>query len=106
MNKFSLETIKIRKVKQIFCQDSIPDIPEYIHQAFKSSDLPNRIKPGDKVGITVGSRGITNIKSITQQIINELMALKTIPLILAAMGSHGGATSQGQKEILDSYDIT
>jgi len=106
MNKFSLETIKIRKVKQIFCQDSIPDIPEYIHQAFKSSDLPNRIKPGDKIGITVGSRGITNIKSIAQQIINELMALKTKPLILAAMGSHGGATTQGQKEILGSYDIT
>lgn len=106
MNKFSLETIKIRKVKQIFCQDSIPDIPEYIHQAFKSSDLPNRIKPGDKIGITVGSRGITNIKSIAQQIINELMALKTRPLILAAMGSHGGATTQGQKEILGSYDIT
>ena len=106
MNKFSLETIKMRKVKQIFCQDSIPDIPEYIHQAFKSSDLPNRIKPGDKIGITVGSRGITNIKSIAQQIINELMALKTRPFILAAMGSHGGATSQGQKEILGSYDIT
>lgn len=106
MNKFSLETIKMRKVKQIFCQDSIPDIPEYIHQAFKSSDLPNRIKPGDKIGITVGSRGITNIKSIAQQIINELMALKTKPLILAAMGSHGGATTQGQKEILGSYDIT
>lgn len=106
MNKFSLETIKVRKVKQIFCQDSIPDIPEYIHQAFKSSDLPNRIKPGDKIGITVGSRGITNIKSIAQQIINELMTLKTRPLILAAMGSHGGATSQGQKEILGSYDIT
>jgi proteasome assembly chaperone (PAC2) family protein len=106
MNKFSLETIKMRKVKQIFCQDSIPDIPEYIHQAFKSSDLPNRIKPGDKIGITVGSRGITNIKSIAQQIINELMTLKTRPLILAAMGSHGGATSQGQKEILGSYDIT
>jgi len=106
MNKFSLETIKMRKVKQIFCQDSIPDIPEYIHQAFKSSDLPNRIKPGDKIGITVGSRGITNIKLIAQQIINELMALKTRPLIMAAMGSHGGATSQGQKEILGSYDIT
>jgi len=106
MNKFSLETIKMRKVKQIFCQDSIPDIPEYIHQAFKSSDLPNRIKPEDKIDITVGSRGITNIKSIAQQIINELMALKTRPFILAAMGSHGGATSQGQKEILGSYDIT
>lgn len=106
MNEFSLETIKMRKVKQIFCQDSIPDIPEYIHRAFKSSDLPNRIKPGDKIGITVGSRGITNLKLIAQQIINELMTLKARPFILAAMGSHGGATSQGQKEILGSYDIT
>lgn len=106
MNKFSLETIKIKKIKQIFCQDSIPDIPGYIHQAFINSDLPNRIKPGDKIGITVGSRGITNIKLIAQQIIRELMALQVKPHILAAMGSHGGATSQGQKEILGSYDIT
>lgn len=106
MNKFSLETIKIKKIKQIFCQDSIPDIPGYIHQAFINSDLPNRIKPGDKIGITVGSRGITNIKLIAQQIIRELMALQVKPCILAAMGSHGGATSQGQKEILGSYDIT
>jgi hypothetical protein len=107
MNKSSsMESIRIRKIRQIFCQDIIPDIPGYIHQAFKSSDLPNRIKPGDKVGITVGSRGITNIKSIAQQIINELIALKARPFILAAMGSHGGATSQGQKEILGSYDIT
>ncbi|HER24099.1 MAG TPA: DUF2088 domain-containing protein [Candidatus Atribacteria bacterium] len=101
-----IESIKMRKVKQIFCQDSIPDIPGYIHQAFKNSDLPNRIKPGDKIGITVGSRGITNLQPIVQQIIHELKALKARPYILAAMGSHGGATSQGQKEILESYDIT
>jgi len=107
MNKSSsIESIKIKKIRQIFCQDRISDIPAYIHQAFKSSDLPVRIKPGDKIGITVGSRGITNIKLIAQLVIKELMALETNPFILAAMGSHGGATSEGQREVLASYDIT
>jgi len=106
MKKSSSEPIKIRKVKQVFCQDSISDIPGYIHQAFNNSDLPSKIKPGDRIGITVGSRGINNIKSIAQQIIKELKAVHAKPFILAAMGSHGGATSQGQKGILASYNIT
>ncbi|MFW5872564.1 MAG: lactate racemase domain-containing protein [bacterium] len=106
MDKSFYEKIKIRKIKQIFCQDSISDIPGYIHQAFNNSNLPSKIKPGDRIGITVGSRGINNIKPITQKIITELKAINVKPFILAAMGSHGGATSQGQREILASYDIT
>lgn len=106
MNKSSFEKIKIRKIKQIFCQDSISNIPEYIHQTFNNSDLPSRIKPGDRIGITVGSRGISNIHVIVKQVITELKNINAKPFIIAAMGSHGGATSQGQKEILASYNIT
>ena len=101
-----IKDIKIRKIKQIFCQDSIPDIPEYIHQAFNSSDLLSRIKPGDKIGITVGSRGISNINSIVKQIVIELKNIQAKPLILSAMGSHGGANSEGQRKVLASYGIT
>jgi hypothetical protein len=93
MNKLLSSQIKMRKIKKIFCQDSISNIPGYIHQAFNNSNLPTKIKSGDKIGITVGSRGINNIKSITQQIIKELKAIDTKPFILAAMGSHGCATS-------------
>jgi hypothetical protein len=106
MNKSSSELIKIRKIKQVFCQDKIADIPEYIHQEFIKSDLSSRIKAGDRIGITAGSRGISNIHVIVKQVITELKNINAKPFIIAAMGSHGGATSHGQKEILASYDIT
>lgn len=102
----SIESIKVKKIRQIFCNEKISDIPGYIQEAFKRSDLPSRIKPGDRIGITVGSRGISNIQFIAKQIIKELIEVKAKPYILAAMGSHGGATSHGQREILASYNIT
>jgi len=107
MNKSSsIESIRVKKIRQIFCQDRISDISEHINLAFNCSNLPSRIKPGDKIGITVGSRGIKNIKLIIQQMIKELIKLEAKPCILAAMGSHGGATSKGQRELLSSYAIT
>jgi len=70
-----IEDIKVRKIKQNFNKTKIDNLSEYVHQSFKKSDLKNRIKPGDKIGITVGSRGITNIKLIVKDIISELMLL-------------------------------
>ncbi|MHA1233065.1 MAG: lactate racemase domain-containing protein [Candidatus Helarchaeota archaeon] len=101
-----IEDIKVRKIKQNFNKTKIDRLSEYIHQSFKKSDLKNRIKPGDKIGITVGSRGITNIKLIVKEIISELKNLNASPFILPAMGSHGGANSEGQKNVLASYGIT
>jgi len=101
-----IEDIKVRKIKQNFNRMKIEDLFEHIHQSFKKSDLKNRIKPGDKIGITVGSRGITNIKLIVKNIISELKNINASPFILPAMGSHGGANSEGQKEVLASYGIT
>jgi len=101
-----IEDIKVRKIKQSFNNTKIDNLSEYIHQSFKKSDLKKRIKLGNKIGITVGSRGITNIKLIVKEIISELKNLNTLPFILPAMGSHGGANSQGQKEVLASYGIT
>ena len=101
-----IEDIRIRKIKQNFNKIKIDNLSEYIHQSFKKSDLQKRIKPGNKIGITVGSRGITNIKLIVKEVIFEFKNLDTFPFILPAMGSHGGANSEGQKEVLASYGIT
>jgi len=101
-----IEDIKVRKIKQNFNKTKIENLSEYIHQSFKKSDLKNRIKPGNKIGITVGSRGITNIKLIVKEVIYELKNLNALPFILPAMGSHGGANSEGQKKVLTSYGIT
>ena len=101
-----VKRIKIRKIKQYFNRSKIKDLPTYIHQAIKESDLKDRIKPGDKIGLTIGSRGIANIKTIAKQIVFELKRFNAFPFILPAMGSHGGANSIGQKKLIASYGIT
>lgn len=101
-----IKRIKIRKIKQYFNHVKIKDISNYIHQAIKASDLKDRINPGDKIGLTIGSRGIDNIKIIVKQIISEIKRFDAHPFILPAMGSHGGANNIGQKELLASYGIT
>ena len=101
-----IEDIKVRKIKQNFNKTKIDNLSEYVQKSFKKSDLKNRIKSGDKIGITVDSRDISNIRLIVKEIISELKNLNTLPFILPAMGSHGGANSQGQKEVLASYGIT
>jgi len=64
------------------------------------------IKPGSRIAITAGSRGISRIDSILARICEELSKLRAQPVIISAMGSHGGATEEGQREILKGYGIT
>lgn len=101
-----IEDIKVKKIKQNFDRTKIDDLSEYIHQSFKNSDLKKRIKPAYRIGITVGSRGITNLNIIVRAIVSELKNMGASTFIIPAMGSHGGANSKGQKEILASYGIT
>ena len=68
--------------------------------------LAPRIKAGSTVGITVGSRGIQNICAMLEAVIAVVRRCGATPVLLAAMGSHGGGTPQGQKEVLDSLNIT
>jgi hypothetical protein len=64
------------------------------------------LKKGDSVAVAVGSRGITNIALITKCIIDSLKIKGAKPFIVPAMGSHGGGTARGQKELLKSYGVT
>ena len=64
------------------------------------------IGEGARVAVTVGSRGISNIAVITKAVCDALKSYGARPFIIPAMGSHGGATSEGQKAILSEYGIT
>lgn len=65
-----------------------------------------RIKPGDSVAVGVGSRGIANIVTIARAAVDRLKEHGARPFVVAAMGSHGGATPEGQRELLASLGIT
>jgi hypothetical protein len=68
--------------------------------------LRARVRPGMRVAVAVGSRGITNLKEIVSTVLQELKAAGAQPFIIPAMGSHGGATPEGQAELLGEYGVS
>jgi hypothetical protein len=75
------------------------------HMRAQVATLPP-LAPGSRVAVGVGSRGIANLQSIVRETIAALRALHLQPYVFPAMGSHGGATAEGQVEVLASYGVT
>ncbi len=94
------------RVRQKSDAPRIEDVPGEVEARLSRIALANRIKAGQTVAIAVGSRGITNIPDIIKGVVDHIKRLGADPFIVPAMGSHGGATAEGQREILESYGIT
>ena len=84
----------------------LADVARAIRDQIHILGLENKVKTGQTIAITAGSRGIANIAKITHAVVGECKALGLVPFIVPAMGSHGGATADGQKKILEHYGIT
>ena len=97
---------KMAKFRQIFDQPEIRDISAKIKEELEKKRLKDRVKPGQRIAVTAGSRGIANIPLILKTVVTELRAVGAEPFLLAAMGSHGGATPEGQIEVLHSLGVT
>jgi uncharacterized protein (DUF362 family) len=82
------------------------DIPAAVARACADAGLTRRVRPGHRVGITVGSRGIAGIAEITRAVVAVLKQQGARPFVLPAMGSHGGATAAGQTAVLASLGVT
>ena len=82
------------------------DIPRVIFDEIDRSGMGERILPGKRIAITAGSRGIRNVDQITRSVVDYVKSRGAVPFIVPAMGSHGGATAEGQKEMLAGYGIT
>jgi hypothetical protein len=96
------------RVRQIFDRRKIEfaDIPSAVANQMSRPDLGDYIKPGRRIAITCGSRGITNVSVITKAIVDFVKSRGAQPFVVPAMGSHGGATAEGQKALIESYGIT
>jgi hypothetical protein len=97
---------KVFRLKQELEGPRVGDIAGAVRDAMRGLGLQNKVKPGQTVAVTAGSRGIANIARITQAVVAELQAWGLQPFIVPAMGSHGGATAEGQRTILAHYGIT
>lgn len=94
------------KIRQLFSRDYIENIEEELELRLNASGMLSRVKPGMRVAVTAGSRGIDRIPRILKTVIDLLIAAGAKPFIVPAMGSHGGGTARGQTEMLESLDIT
>ncbi|MBQ8093949.1 MAG: DUF2088 domain-containing protein [Clostridia bacterium] len=82
------------------------DIEKTISDEIIRSGMAERIRPGMRIAITAGSRGIRNVDEITRSVVAFVRSRGAEPFIVPAMGSHGGATAEGQREVLAGYGIT
>lgn len=96
---------KMIKVRQTFFTQKVEDISSATEREILRLQLGSRIRTGDTVAVTAGSRGISEIASITRTAVRVLKGMGAEPFIVPAMGSHGGATAQGQTEVLARYGI-
>jgi hypothetical protein len=94
------------RVRQHFERPRIDDVAGAVSAALERLDLGGRIRPGDSVALTAGSRGIANIPVILRAVASFLQKLGAKPFLVPTMGSHGGGTAEGQRHILESYGIT
>jgi hypothetical protein len=97
---------KIFRVRQTFEAPRIDDVAAAVERELSQLGLNRRIRPGQSVAITAGSRGIANIHLIIRAAVDHLKGLGAEPFIVPAMGSHGGGTAEGQRKIIESYGIT
>jgi hypothetical protein len=96
---------KMMKIRQQLDESRIENIVGATNEEIDKSSLASEIEPGCKVAISVGSRGITDIVTIITSVVNWIKAHGGDPFLVPAMGSHGGATAEGQTQILEDYGL-
>lgn len=93
-------------VKQTFPRPKVEHIEAELLRVVEEAGMLSRIRPGMRVGITAGSRGVSNILRVYQELVRIVRRQGADPFVFPAMGSHGGATAEGQVEILRHLGIT
>ena len=94
------------RLRQTFDRTMVTDIPGAVQAELKKLALGQRVRPGQRIALTGGSRGVANIALILKSAADYLKSLGARPFIFPAMGSHGGATAEGQTAMLAHYHVT
>ena len=94
------------KVRQMFPASELTQLAETLHQELEKPRVGDRIKPGMRIAIALGSRGLDRITDITRVVVEEIKSRGAQPFIVPAMGSHGGASASGQMDVLANLGVT
>jgi len=97
---------KMIRIRQKFEAPVLQNIPQEIASQVTKMELEKRIRRGQTVAVACSSRGIANYSSIVAATVGYLQQIGLKPYIIPAMGSHGSATAEGQKRVLEHYGIS
>jgi hypothetical protein len=94
------------RVKQVIETPEISDIASAVSSELGRIGLAELLRPDMKVAVAVGSRGISDLPHFIRPIVENCKRLRAVPFVIPAMGSHGGATAEGQRRVLASLGVT
>jgi len=97
---------KIFKIHQKIDAPHLEEVENRVHELLDQFELSKKVKRGERIGLTAGSRGIKDKPRVLKTIVDRLRDLGASPFVVPCMGSHGGATAEGQIEVLESLGIT
>ena len=93
-------------VRQTFDRPRVDDRPAAVRRALEQILRRGSPRPGARIGVTVGSRGIGGLATMVRAAVDWLKERGAKPFIIPAMGSHGGATAEGQRRLIAHYGVT
>jgi len=96
---------RMYRVRQGFDDNRVNNIAETVKSEMNKLSF-QAVKPAQRIAITAGSRGLANIAEILRAIVDFCQSMGAEPFIFPAMGSHGGATSEGQLAVLRQLGVT
>ncbi|WP_413726750.1 lactate racemase domain-containing protein [Sodalis sp. RH16] len=103
---FDMAWPRLHRVKQKFDPQRVENIPAKVAAEFAKPAVSAKIRPGMRVALTAGSRGIANLREIITAVVHEVKQRGGSPFVVPAMGSHGGATAEGQRQVIAGFGIT
>src|SRR5438309_2347919 len=95
---------KWRRVAQTIEAPRVDSVADAVAREMRKLD--GRVRQGMSVAVGVGSRGVARLAEIVRAAVSELQRRGARPFIVPAMGSHGGATPEGQLDVLAGYGVT
>ena len=98
--------MKVTRIVQRFPEDSLADVEAALRAELRALEpaLRGRIA-GKRIAVAVGSRGIAELATLVRVLVSWLKEKGALPFVIPAMGSHGGGTAEGQRELLGGYGV-
>lgn len=97
--------LRLAPVRQQVSTERVNDVAATTRDGLRALPLNARVRPGMRIAIALPSRGITSMRDVVRVVVEELCALGAQPFLVPAMGSHGGSTAEGQREVLEGYGL-